>query len=64
MRLLTVQEVWEVLGRGKVGRTTVYNIVRRHGFRLGRRYVVPEVVLERLLRGELNMANHKGDKDD
>jgi len=47
--LLTVEEVREILGKGRVGRDTVYALARRYGIRLGRRYLIPARVVETLL---------------
>lgn len=54
-RLLTTQEVWQSLGRDRVGRTAVYRIMRKHGLRLGKRYLLPAHKLEAILQGRLEV---------
>ena len=51
--LLTVREVWEAIGKDRVGRDAVYALARRHGIRLGKRLLVPRRVVEDLLEGRL-----------
>jgi len=52
-RLLTTQEVWQIIGKDRVGRTAVYRIMRRYGLRLGKSYLLPAHKLEALLEGDL-----------
>jgi len=53
-RLLTVKELWEVLGRDRVSQHTAYALARIYGVRLGRRLLVPAHVVEMVLRGEFD----------
>jgi hypothetical protein len=52
-RLLTVEELREILGKDRVGRDAVYRLARRYGIRLGRRFLIPARVVEALLEGRL-----------
>jgi hypothetical protein len=59
--LLTVEELWETLGRGRVGRDAVYKLARRYGVRIGKRLLIPRRVLESLLEGHWPQENPAGE---
>ena len=52
--LVTIQEVRRLIGRGRVGRRTLYRIFRAHGVRLGNRLFLPRAKVELLLAGLLD----------
>lgn len=60
MRLITVRELIEIIGREKIGRPTAYHIARRYGFKLGKRLVIPENIVNKLLSGDLFIGGDRG----
>ncbi|MFN7112671.1 MAG: hypothetical protein ACK4M2_13630 [Brevundimonas sp.] len=61
-RLLTMREVRERL-QGVMGRPLLYAFAKRYGFRVGRKFVVPEERLEAFMRGELPLEEAKEVKE-
>ncbi|WP_371180299.1 hypothetical protein, partial [Thermus sp. NMX2.A1] len=59
-RLLTPEELRDYLGRDKVGRDLSYELARRYGVRLGRRWLVPLRVAEALAEGRLEELETPG----
>jgi hypothetical protein len=55
-KLFTVEEVWDAVGRDRLGRETLYRIMRVHGVRLGKRVLLPQKKLEALLEGSLDIG--------
>lgn len=53
-RLLTVEEVWDAIGRDRIGREALYKFCRTHGVKIGRRFLVPAAKVEALLEGRLD----------
>lgn len=55
--LLTVREAYEILkesfGKALFGRDQLYALARRHGTRVGRRWLIPRSLIQRILDGEL-----------
>jgi hypothetical protein len=56
MKLYTVEEVHDAIGRDRLGRETLYRIMRVHGLRLGKRVLLPQKKLEALLEGTLELV--------
>ncbi|MFM9419394.1 hypothetical protein ACKLNZ_01770 [Thermus scotoductus] len=54
-RLYTVKELREAVGHDLLGTHLAYGLARVHGFRLGKRLVVPAHVVEALLEGKLDL---------
>ncbi|BFH76281.1 hypothetical protein TthTF19_14360 [Thermus thermophilus] len=54
-RLYTVRELREAVGHDLLGEHLAYSLARLHGFRLGKRLVVPAHVVEALLEGKLDL---------
>jgi hypothetical protein len=54
-RLYTVRELRETVGHDLIGEHLAYALARLHGFRLGKRLVVPAHVVEALLEGKLDL---------
>jgi len=52
-RLLTVQELRDLLGEDRVGRDAAYALARRYGVRIGKRLLVPARVVQAILEGRL-----------
>jgi len=52
-RLLTVEEVREIVGKDRLGRDGAYELARKFGVRLGKRLLVPSRVVEAILEGRL-----------
>lgn len=55
--LVTVREAYEVLkeafGKPFFGRDLLYALARRHGTKVGRRWLIPRSLIQRILEGEL-----------
>ncbi|MGC8968008.1 MAG: hypothetical protein ACP5JV_06770 [Thermus sp.] len=54
-RLLTVRELRKKVGEEALSGHMAYAIARLYGFRLGRKLVVPDRVLEDLVAGRLDL---------
>lgn len=52
-KLLTVEEVWEAIGRDRIGREALYAFCRKHGVRIGKRFLVSSAKVDALLEGRL-----------
>jgi hypothetical protein len=52
--LYTLEEARRLAGVDILGRDVAYKLARKHGFRLGRRWVLPARVVAALLEGRLN----------
>lgn len=58
--LLTIAQARQLVGPNLLGRDTAYRFAKKHGFRLGKRWVIPASKLEALLNGEINPTGQGG----
>ncbi|RIH87791.1 hypothetical protein Mrose_01186 [Calidithermus roseus] len=57
--LITLAHLRKIVGPDILGRDKGLQLMQQHGFRLGRRYVLPRTKLEALLRGALPEQDNK-----
>lgn len=59
-QLFTIEEARQLVGPNLLGRDTAYRFAKKHGIRLGRRWVIPASKLEALLTGEITPTGAGG----